>query len=398
MQPNDLSISRRKELVGTIGWLAWILGPLTSVPSEGGLASFCFTVGWVCIVVWVALDERDRRGGWSFWTILALLTGPVGFALYYLTQPRVPAVCLRCGATTAGATSPCPACGNTPILAKLRSGLSEVYSSLANSLARGPAERTRETAKHLAFAFAAVVVLSFLILGGYAGRQAEPVAVFVMAMLVLSVAAYWVLVAWWVYLDSAWRRMDGVTWAVLTLVTNLVGLVTYLVVRGPDPRTCPRCGSSVPINLKFCPFCGSQAQSVCPRCQAPVKTGWQFCSACAAPLTGPRQSTERQAQPSPDDPRSEPVQPDDELATVIAGTVVDAITDSPIGGARVTVDSSSGGTSTSTDAVGRFRIPMKEERPYVLVASADGYVPQPKPYAPGTEESRHIKFTLRQTE
>ncbi len=392
MQPNELSLLRRKELIGTIAWVAWIVGFVTAQAARSGedFSTFCFVVGWLAITVWVALDERSRRGGYSFWTVFALLTGPAGFALYYLTRQHVPSVCLRCGSMTPGVTSACPACGNAPMLASVRSSLAEVYSSLANSLVRGPADRTKDTAKHLAFAFGAVVILGAILAPTF---LRNPLAAIWGLVFVLSVAAYWVLVAWWVYLDSAWRRMDGVTWAILTLVTNLVGLVTYLVIRGPDPRTCPRCAAAVPANLKYCPFCGSQAQTVCPRCQAPIKAEWQYCSACAAPLrftksppTAPASTAQAEQEPVPDQP-----------GVAISGSVVDVVTDSPISSAQVVVDSAAGGASATTDALGRFRIAVDVERPYVLIASAEGYMSQPKAYTPGTEESAHVRFALRQS-
>ena len=191
------------------------------------------------------------------------------------------------------------------------------------------------------------------------------------------------LVAWWVYLDSAWRRMDGVPWAVLTLVTNVVGLVTYLVIRYPDPRSCVSCGASIPTGLKFCPFCGSEAEAMCPHCQAPIKPGWQFCPVCAARLT-PSESAIEDA-------------PGVTSGVTISGSVLDAVEQTPIAGARVEIDSVAGGTPVTTDSLGRFELSVPDQRPYVLVASREGYTSQARPYSPGTKDARHVRFALHRT-
>lgn len=369
MKPNDLALLRRKELVGAVAWIAWVLTLLVGKI----FGSIGFFVAWIATAAWVALDEKIRRGHISMWTIFTVITGPLGFALYYLTRTPSPIICSQCGSVM-GSYIVCPACGHTTKLAQILSAIGEVYSSLANSLVHSPAQKAKETAKQLSFALAAVVIISSVlyVFGGFMKS-------FVGMIFALSMAAYWVLVAWWVYLDSAWRKMDGMPWAVLTLITNLVGLVTYLVIRYPDPRTCVNCGSSVPVGQKYCPFCGSEAETMCPQCQAAVNPDWQFCPTCAARLTPPKTTEKTFEQPAADS------------TLTIHGSVLDAAECTPIAGAIVKIDSLSEDISVTTDSLGKFQFSGLQQRPYVLIASAEGYVIQAKSYMPG---AKHISFTL----
>lgn len=381
MPISDLAHLRRRERVGTLAWTAFGLGVLVDIADiDGILRFFCYFAAWILTAVWVEFDADSRCRRRFGWTFLTLLTGPLGFALYYLTRKPVPAVCSRCGTTVGDPAQACPTCGYATLPGRARFALTGVYTSLGNSLVRSPVEQAKETAKHISFALAAVSVIGALLLSTavYRGFQGGIVA----AIWVLSLASYWVLVAWWVYLDSTWRKMDGVPWAVLTLVTNVVGLVTYLVIRHPDPRVCVSCGASIPIGHKYCPFCGSEAESMCPHCQAAVKPGWQFCPVCAARLA-----------PVATDAPGAVAAVATSTTIDISGSVLDAAQGTPIVGACVRIDSQVEGASAVTDSLGKFTLPGLDQRPHVLVASAEGYLPQAKAYSPG-ESARNLCFTL----
>ncbi len=372
MQSNSLVLHRRKEIVGTLAWIAWAGGLLEmQCSSAGALGAFLIFAGWALTAVWVALDDCIRRGHYSAWPVLALLTGPVGFVLYYVARRPAPRICSRCGSVAPAPAAPCPMCGHAAPLVRGRLALSTVYTSLSDSLVRRPVEHAKETARNLAFALAAAAIVAAA-LTQFTHRFDSLLGL----IWVLTAAAYWVLVAWWVYLDSAWRKMDGMPWAVLTLVTNVVGLVTYLVIRYPDPRLCAFCGQSVPVGLKYCPHCGSEAEPMCPHCQAAIKPEWQFCPVCAARLSA------ADAEPA----RTTP-------GVTLTGSVLDAIEGTPIEGALVQIDSAADKESATTDSLGRFELAGLDERPYVLVASRDGYASQARPYSPGTKD-RHIRFSL----
>ncbi|MFC1661367.1 zinc ribbon domain-containing protein [Gemmatimonadota bacterium] len=54
------------------------------------------------------------------------------------------------------------------------------------------------------------------------------------------------------------------------------------------PDTCPWCRESLPdrLNMKFCPFCGSNVQlAPCPECGEELELDWRFCIACGTEVS-----------------------------------------------------------------------------------------------------------------
>ncbi len=87
--------------------------------------------------------------------------------------------------------------------------------------------------------------------------------------------------------------MNGVLWALLVFIGNLIGLLIYLIVRSdilPAPKQvlatvpCPKCEKSVASNFAFCPHCGAQIQTVCPECGKPIEKDWRACPHCGKKL------------------------------------------------------------------------------------------------------------------
>ncbi|MCE5314200.1 MAG: zinc ribbon domain-containing protein [Armatimonadota bacterium] len=367
MERNKLGLLRAKEIVTIVAWTAWIL----VVMGKGDDLPFLPPMAWICTAVWVALDEHWQRGRISASTILTLLTGPIGFGLYYYLRPPAQSVCSQCGSAMPSQWRPCPTCGHAILLARAWRAITGVYSRLMDSLVHSPIDKARDTAKYLAIAFAAAIIV---------GSILSPLIPWSFYIVPFFAATYWIMVAWWVYLDSVWRKMDGMPWAVLTLVTNVIGLVTYLVIRYPDPRMCVHCGQSVATDLKYCPFCGLEIEPMCPHCQAPLKSDWRFCPVCSARLTSDAAS-ETESRP---------------IGITIGGSVLDADQGTAIVGAVVAIDSRESSISTLTDAMGKFELAGLDQRPYVLAASVDGYDLQAKAYSPDTDSGKRMFFTLKQ--
>ena len=372
MVTNDLILLRRKEIVGTIAIVAWgifFLLVLLRVDEAESLYVLSYLIGWVFATYWVALDARFRGAPAAGWTIFAVFALPLALLFYFISRPPAPAFCTACGASLTGPAQVCPVCG------RQTSVVNRVFAGLTESLAPGPLERAKHTAKYMAITLAAVVFFGSVLLS-VLPQQLQGFARFIW---IFSVAAYWILVPWWVYLDAMWRRMDAVPWAILTLLTNVFGLVTYLVIRYPDPSACQKCGAVLTVGLKRCPYCGSEAERTCPRCQASVKPDWIYCPSCSAQLP---MRQEMNAQPGEAAP----------TAVSARGTVIDAATGTPIPGAEVKIDSKGNGKAATTDPLGRFVLADLEPRPYVLLASAEGYVEQAKAYmlSPATPAQVHF--------
>ena len=105
----------------------------------------------------------------------------------------------------------------------------------------------------------------------------------------------WVGVTIWVYRDAEERRMNGVLWALLVFVGNVVGLIIYLIVRNGSAVTidtpaqlvtCPSCERRVPERFSFCPHCGTQLKKNCPSCGKPAQGEWKVCPYCGEKLSG----------------------------------------------------------------------------------------------------------------
>jgi len=75
-----------------------------------------------------------------------------------------------------------------------------------------------------------------------------------------------ILLCVWVYRDAESRGMSGVLWLIVVILTGIIGLIIYLIVRkekappaaAPITRVCPNCGRVVSPEVKFCPHCGKE--------------------------------------------------------------------------------------------------------------------------------------------
>ena len=75
----------------------------------------------------------------------------------------------------------------------------------------------------------------------------------------------WIILAIWVYKDANKRGSSGVLWLLIVLITGIIGLIIWLVVRPPiggekkEPeRRCPNCGRAIPNDAKACPYCAKK--------------------------------------------------------------------------------------------------------------------------------------------
>ncbi len=104
----------------------------------------------------------------------------------------------------------------------------------------------------------------------------------------------WILVIVWVYRDAERRGMNGILWALLVFIGNIIGLIIYLILRSdaafapksePATQTCPKCEKLVSSTYVFCPYCAAKIHSVCPECGKPTEKGWKACPHCGKKLS-----------------------------------------------------------------------------------------------------------------
>lgn len=76
----------------------------------------------------------------------------------------------------------------------------------------------------------------------------------------------WIILAIWVYKDAEKRGKSGALWLIIVIITGIIGLIIWLVIRPPiggEPgqkaatdRRCPSCGRTIPMDAQVCPYCG----------------------------------------------------------------------------------------------------------------------------------------------
>ena len=80
-----------------------------------------------------------------------------------------------------------------------------------------------------------------------------------------------IVLAIWVYKDAEKRDSSGALWLIIVLITGILGLIIWLIVRPPiggkktesgsaaassSDRRCPSCGRTIPNDARVCPYCG----------------------------------------------------------------------------------------------------------------------------------------------
>ena len=72
-----------------------------------------------------------------------------------------------------------------------------------------------------------------------------------------------ILIAVWVYKDAEKRGSNGALWLIIVMLTGIIGIIIWLIVRPPigghpkqSERMCPNCGRPIPMDANICPYCG----------------------------------------------------------------------------------------------------------------------------------------------
>lgn len=96
-----------------------------------------------------------------------------------------------------------------------------------------------------------------------------------MMLFFVAILVVVILVAVWVYRDAEERDMNGVLWLIVVILTNVIGLIIYLVVRADHPKTKEGSATEGGPSGPFCPNCGER-----------LSEGDRFCSSCGHDVTG----------------------------------------------------------------------------------------------------------------
>ena len=95
---------------------------------------------------------------------------------------------------------------------------------------------------------------------------------------------YWIGLALWVYKDSSKKQNNPSLWALLTLLTNLVGLIIYIMYN-QNSKICTKCGAMQSKENIYCVKCGTKLNRVCSNCGQLINNHDNFCSKCGNKLS-----------------------------------------------------------------------------------------------------------------
>ena len=84
--------------------------------------------------------------------------------------------------------------------------------------------------------------------------------------LIIVIWIVFILIAIWVYKDAEKRGSSGVLWLIIVILTGIIGIIIWLIVRPPigghpgsgGGRICPNCGRPIPMDARICPYCGKK--------------------------------------------------------------------------------------------------------------------------------------------
>jgi RNA polymerase subunit RPABC4/transcription elongation factor Spt4 len=101
----------------------------------------------------------------------------------------------------------------------------------------------------------------------------------------LLLVLYWLLAPVWVFLDAHRRQTQPLPWALLVLLTNVVGLIVYWIVQSQNAKAsptlaCPACGKPVQKNHQYCPWCAAPLMKNCKGCGKALEEEWVACPWC----------------------------------------------------------------------------------------------------------------------
>lgn len=98
-------------------------------------------------------------------------------------------------------------------------------------------------------------------------------------VLMLLFMIYWIAVAVCIYQNARKSKLSAPVWGIITLFTNLVGVLIYLIYKHINSE-CSFCGAVQAKGNVFCTFCGNKIGSTCRECGHFLKPSDSFCPQC----------------------------------------------------------------------------------------------------------------------
>ncbi len=104
---------------------------------------------------------------------------------------------------------------------------------------------------------------------------------------IIAFVLFWLVLPIWVFLDAKRRNYKPALWGILLLVTNIIGLIIYILTR-PENPSCQGCGEFLDTGYVYCPYCGAENKEVCHSCKTVLEKNWLFCPHCGQKINNKR--------------------------------------------------------------------------------------------------------------
>ncbi len=127
---------------------------------------------------------------------------------------------------------------------------------------------------------------------------------FVWTLMIMALVIFWIVVLYWVWLDSG-DRVSSISarigYVLLPLFLFVPGLIIYLLIRPPQTieeiywadlerrylkyetselGDCPKCGTQLFPGFTYCPNCRLVLKVKCPNCEVEMDKHYKYCPSC----------------------------------------------------------------------------------------------------------------------
>ncbi len=136
----------------------------------------------------------------------------------------------------------------------------------------------------------ALVQFALLVLAPHYIRQELPphaalCAISVFGGLFLAVI---ILMIGYVNADAKRRGMNSLLWTLLVIfIPKALGFLAYFLLRKPLMMACPKCGTVIGSDFRFCPNCGYALTPMCVHCGRSVSRDYVCCPYCGKAVVAP---------------------------------------------------------------------------------------------------------------
>lgn len=100
-----------------------------------------------------------------------------------------------------------------------------------------------------------------------------------LSVLVLFFMLYWIITSVMVYQNARKVKLNAYFWGILTLFTNIIGVIIYLIYKN-NRTICNKCYTSNNKNNIHCTNCGNKINEYCKKCHTIINKSDKYCKSC----------------------------------------------------------------------------------------------------------------------